>query len=1196
MKDWINKLLLICLFFSGSFVANANHLFGADIRYVHVSGNVYSIIMDFYGDCSSSVSSSLQTSTPKVDVYKYNTLIKTKTLSLVGSGGTEVTPVCPSQINNTTCNGGTIPGVKKFTYSALDTLTDTCSNWRFRFNGTMGGGVSAGRSSTISNINAPGSSVMNLEAMLNNIGGYNSAVTYTTIPTPFFCINKPAQYNPGAVDPNNDSLNFSLVDGLVIGGTVVYLAPYTASSPLAVLAGTFSVDNITGQVNFTPNLAQKSLVVSRVNEYRNGVLVGYSMREMTFVVLSTCNNNPPTGNVGNANGGTVMSATSFKVCQGQGAFSFNIYPTDPDGNTISMTVTGIPSGAIASVSNNNTIAPTFFFNWNTSVAAIGNYTFFVTYQDDGCPLSTKQTIAYTINIAPKTPFIYSQTQAATCTKKGKYQISATGTAPFSKIVMQGSTLIQTTNGLSAIHTDSLAPGTYSIKISDATSCFSDTIINISSPSTVHATYSLTPLTCYGISTGIISSVPSNGITPYQYALGSGSYSNNPTFTGLAAGTYVYKIKDASDCTKDTTLTILSPSVIVPAVSSISLPLCVGSSNGSITMNASGGTPNYRYAINGGTFSSVNTLTGLSANNYLITVKDSNNCVHDTTITVPSPAILVPVVTSISLPLCVGSSNGSITMNASGGSPNYRYAINGGAFSSVNVFTGLAVSSYLVTVKDSNNCTHDTTVFVPSPTLVIPQVVSITIPLCFGANNGEISMSANGGTSPYRFAMNGGVFSSTTSFFGLFAGSYIITVKDTNNCTHDTTINVLQPSSIQIAITEFETKCFGDANGFVIVNGIGGTPTYNYAVNGGIFQINDSIKNLSVGSYTITVKDANGCIKDTTAVISQPQILKITSFQITQPTCEGFSDGSISVSSNGGTLPLQYQLNNEGFALNNLFQNLGAGIYVVTIQDANGCLKDTNVILIGYPHIYVDSVNTKPATCFGVDDGELTVYASGGNPPLQFAINNGFPSLSNFFSNLASTNYAVQVTDDKGCVKDTSVYVPSPKVMDMNMVIRNNDCIGTDNEGAIRVEVAGGTSPYVYLWSTSSTADSIFSLNNGKYFVVVTDAKGCEDTAFAEVNYDDCCTVFVPSAFTPNNDGRNDGVGVLFKGDMELKEFSIYNRYGQRVFCGKNVNERWDGTFNGEQQVIGSYYYYIRALCGYKQNVEQRFKGDILLLR
>jgi gliding motility-associated-like protein len=278
--------------------------------------------------------------------------------------------------------------------------------------------------------------------------------------------------------------------------------------------------------------------------------------------------------------------------------------------------------------------------------------------------------------------------------------------------------------------------------------------------------------------------------------------------------------------------------------------------------------------------------------------------------------------------------------------------------------------------------------------------------------------------------------------------------------------------------------------------------------------------------------------------------------------------------------------------------LGEGSYHFYIKDNNSCTIDTIVKLVGYPHIVIAAVNVKGVSCFGFTDGVLTIGATGGNPDLTYSVDNSPFSLSNTFTGLASTTHQIQVVDAKGCRKDTSIFLPTPEKLSITPVITNNDCIGLNEEGRIRADVNGGTAPYGYEWSTNpmQTSQEATHLDNGIYLVVVKDANNCSDSARGEITYDDCCTVFIPDAFTPNGDGRNDVVRILYKGDMQLQQFSIYNRFGQRIFYTSNMNDHWDGTFNGQKQDLGTYYYYATVLCGNRKQKIKEFKGDITLIR
>jgi len=458
----------------------------------------------------------------------------------------EVTPVCPAEANNTTCNGGTIPGIKKFSYTGTVTLSGTSANWLFRFTGDFGNNTLAGRSNSLTNIIIPGGpnggSVMNLEATLDNTAAPNSSVNYTTIPTPFFCINIPTQYNPGAVDPDNDNLSVNLVPGIQGNGTVAYISPYTATQPLAVSPGSFSFNNATGQLAFTPNLLQKSLVVYKVNEYRNNVLVGSSMREMTFVVLNNCNNNAPVpGAITNLANATQTAPTVAQVCSGAtGNITFSVTGSDPDGNNITMTYAGLPSGATANVSGNGSANPQFSFSWNASAATQGSYTFYLTLKDDGCPLASTQTYAYTIVVVPFTAALnMGAISGCLGQNNGMAWVHPQGNASFNYIWRDAANQIlqQTNNDINGDTLQSLPPGTYSIYMQNQFGC--DTTLQITVPNANYNTDFQPPAAICLNAPAMFQNTSTNTFNSWEWNFGDGNVSQvaNPSHTYTQAGVF-----------------------------------------------------------------------------------------------------------------------------------------------------------------------------------------------------------------------------------------------------------------------------------------------------------------------------------------------------------------------------------------------------------------------------------------------------------------------------------------------------------------------------------------------------------------------------------------------------------------------------------------------------------------------------------
>ncbi len=408
MKRIFFTFLLLLQFVYSS--TEANHLLGGELSYKHIAADSYLLELILYADCSSTSGAltGLYNSQPALIIKRrvgasfqnYDTIL----LTVQQPVGEEITPLCPSELGNSTCNGGTLPGISRFVYRSNYNLPSASQGnnkeWSFEFHGIQNynPAYSAGRSNLITNLTFASSglsSIMNLRAYLNRNFGENSSPGFTAVPTPFYCINKPQTYNLGAVDGDNDALTYALVPGLTNDGTgsTNYLSGYSATAPLAV-SSPIAFNPTSGQMDFTPNTIQNSVVVYEATERRNGQVIGTSMREMTFVVLNNCNNDPPAATL-SAGQNSIVSGDQITACPGTPIQAL-LNLTDPNGNNVNVSYSNLPSGATLTINNNNTLNPTALFSWPNPV--VGFYTFFVTMEDDGCPLAVRQTRAYTVKI------------------------------------------------------------------------------------------------------------------------------------------------------------------------------------------------------------------------------------------------------------------------------------------------------------------------------------------------------------------------------------------------------------------------------------------------------------------------------------------------------------------------------------------------------------------------------------------------------------------------------------------------------------------------------------------------------------------------------------------------------------------------------------------------------------------------------
>lgn len=411
----------------------ANHIAGGELLYKYVSGNTYKISLALYGECSGDAFPHLKTGQPRVAILNEQGVFYTLVLTEETNQRAEVTNVCPQEADNTTCvhPQGVVPGITRFVYSATTELPPA-THWRLLFAGHMDstGKSQTGLSTYISNIrnNTGLDPHLYLEATLNNMDGPNSTPVYTIAPTPRYCLHRPQQYNQGAVDSDHDELRFSLVPPLDLNAIVTeYIPPYTPTQPFAFQPGSFSFNAINGQLSFIPVKVEVAFIVNKVEEYRNGKMVGSSMRGMTFFMTGDCNNTPPYGDIDPAtvSGGGVNDNT-INVCEGTDKITFTIPARDIEGHNILVTLSNIPNGAAAGVVSNGSPAPVINFEWDINNVAPGNYTFYAQYDDGLCPVPGKQVMAYTIRVVKPFTVTHEVEQPTNCLYKQKMIFNING--------------------------------------------------------------------------------------------------------------------------------------------------------------------------------------------------------------------------------------------------------------------------------------------------------------------------------------------------------------------------------------------------------------------------------------------------------------------------------------------------------------------------------------------------------------------------------------------------------------------------------------------------------------------------------------------------------------------------------------------------------------------------------------------------
>ncbi len=406
---------ILAVAIASHFSSFATHIVGLDLKYQHVSDSTYKIKLIAFADCgplSATTFATLPSATPNVCVFVGSTLITTLVLHIDSpSTGVLVGNVCTTDTGGTQCSSASsrIPGIKKFVYEIDYTLPSSTSDYIFRFNGGMGIAAATGRAAALTNIS--GSSTTSCSIALDASLGNNSSPDMIDITNYFYPLNFLNFYTPSAIDPDGDSLVYSLVDAQSAGAgcgatsTVTYVGGCSGAYPL--LASSYSFDAGSGQMVFVPNLTQRALIDYKISEYRHGSLIGTTFREMSALVYDTSLFNPstPIGVLANSTTGTITDPTHISMFDTMGAFAVMIFPFETDTTqNIKVTPVSLPTGATFVTINDSTPHPRCTFTWNTSYMHSGANIFYINYKDDHCPIQGNVTIGYVIRNLGHRPF------------------------------------------------------------------------------------------------------------------------------------------------------------------------------------------------------------------------------------------------------------------------------------------------------------------------------------------------------------------------------------------------------------------------------------------------------------------------------------------------------------------------------------------------------------------------------------------------------------------------------------------------------------------------------------------------------------------------------------------------------------------------------------------------------------------------
>ena len=1063
------------------------------------------------------------------------------TIPLTQVSVTNVSQLCPGVTS--TCNGGTNPGVQEYVYEGTVTIGTGCSNLQISFSECC-------RTNAITNLVNPGSSTY-VETVINTnhpnwTNPCNSSPQFNNTPILYTCSGQPTYYNHGASDPDGDSLVFSVSNPLQAappGGNLAYSGAFTTTQPLCT-NNTFALDPTNGQIQFTPCAGQPQYAVIGfiIQEYRNGILIGTTRREVTVIVLNNCTNQSTQLDSFQVNQGVIDTSgivTSINVCGGN-VLDLCINISDPnstDSLRISSDIASVIPGASYTVTY---IAPGFnrariCFNVPTNNIATGSYNFLIFISDGACPIPAQQVISYRLDlenlqlstnkqfvcpnrldtiqldasgfggaaalgtyswspaglfnnpnifnplafVVGEVDLICTYTEGA-CVQRDTVQV----TAPFPAIINPIPD-VTVCNGQGALVIPSIVPGPgpANYTFSGPRTIFPDTImdfpLNISNVVPEQILLTSINRICLNINQQLISDLNIFLISPTGCIL--------PLMSG-----------NGGIVTNSISNVCFTPSAL------INLP----------TAPFAAVTSNTTYIPVGGA-ASWNNLLGCDANGqWILRIQHSK---------------------AVSLGGVAGTlSSFTVSFNDQS-DPTFNWSPNFNI--SCTVCDSAIVSppvdtSYRVIVRNVFGCS-DTTSFnvnvdtsYPAPIIVCDSITPTSVQFVWQPifGSGGYRVAVNGG-APFNLPVTQTRFTVTGLNPGQCANIEIFALTG-GSCANG-------PSSIQsccalgclgATVTTTQTSCNGGFDGTATAVLNGGTAPFTFLWSSG-GQTDQTAVGLSAGTYTVTVTESTGCSITATATLTQPSVLSLSAASV-PASCFGSSTGSASSNASGANGNYTFVWSNGQNTQN--ISGLAAGQYCVTATDLLGCTA-TTCTTITEPSAVTATANNTNVSCFGGTNGTASASGSGGTGSYTFLWPSNATTAS--VSGLSAGTYTVTVSDANNCSATATVTVTQPsQTVSTTANITSNfsgnsvSCFGSCN-GSAEAVPSGGTAPYSFLWSNGQTTINASALCAGQATVTVTDFAGCSSQASVTLTQPTSVTASIASQTNISCAGGSNGTAT-----------------------------------------------------------------------
>ena len=813
--------------------------------------------------------------------------------------------------------------------------------------------------------------------------------------------------------------------------------------------------------------------------------------------------------------------------------------------------------------------------------------------DKGCEKSSNQSVKLINKLSFSSTVISADCKGE---NNGSITITANGGVGSYKYTLDNNSDYSKTQSSNVF--SGLAPSSYTIKVKDANNCASESVATVGNNNLfVLPEPEVVNVKCFGKNTGSITLNPQynksgfNG--KFNYWLNDVKKGTN-VFAGLYADQYKVKAQpEGSKCVDSMLVTIPQPTELKYTVDVIKCRTTT-SNDGQLTVTPSGGIAPYTIKVNGRTYNETS-INNLPSSTYTVTVTDAEGCIandnKEYTIARPETDLKLNVVEHKDVK-CNGQSTGKIKVIATGGWGNYSYTLSpnkGKTRDSADYrifenLPSLSGNTYKVKVEDKMGVTHDTTITIKqydqlSASSKVTKEIS-----CPGGDDELITVTITGGKSGYTLSLDGNTYydeSGKIEITGKKKGVYKYTVVDANECVSpEYTVKIDEPTAIVLSADAagelkngFNIPC-ADGTGGIVVSAKGGTAGYQFSIDGGPFtapygkDAKHTFSGLEAGEHKIMVKDGHECLVPVSVEVklTKPEPIIITKIDLTQPLCNGGSDGEMTIVAKGGIQTKNYNFTLNSNSASEKAQHTFTGLaakdnYHVVVTDANECFVEKDIDL-GQPAKLEASVsNVKNNLCNGDELGIITFAVNGGIAPYGYSLNgkdkvafsndmtiSGLPSLPN------KTPHSIVVSDAHGCKADAieQEITEEDKITAQTILNDYNGynvkCYG--DADAARIKISGGVGNYRTTLDDRTLAGNdvkFDGLTEGSYSYKVIDGNNCSETFdFVMTEPANLSFVFVDSTDVKCYNKNNGKLLAVIKGGVANYVYDVTSTGGASI--------------------------------------------------